>query len=226
MTTADALAPGVVVDLLANLKGRLAAHIQTNQFPTEPLEKRLLFAARIAKNAPRNLGLHDLLDGHNPPVWMPRPGPRNLPKLPVKLLPIRMREPGHRRPTLSLPLLSNIRVGLELEVIHSGQKISQPVRSAVWLRFGGVGNGRSLRRLCRWRRSALRQIWRHCAAPFRDGNGRTQREFIRELGLSAGHKVRWAPITQFEMYTSSKLSMATKNPIGLVHILRKTLGLN
>lgn len=62
--------------------------------------------------------------------------------------------------------------------------------------------------------------------PFRDGNGRTQREFIRELGLSAGHKVRWAPITQFEMYTSSKLSMATKNPIGLVHILRKTLGLN
>ena len=62
--------------------------------------------------------------------------------------------------------------------------------------------------------------------PFRDGNGRTQREFIRELGLSAGHKIRWAPITQFEMYTSSKLSMATKNPIGLVHILRKTLGLN
>jgi cell filamentation protein len=62
--------------------------------------------------------------------------------------------------------------------------------------------------------------------PFRDGNGRTQREFIRELGLSAGHRVRWAPVTQFEMYTASKLSMATKNPIGLVHILRKTLGLN
>jgi cell filamentation protein len=62
--------------------------------------------------------------------------------------------------------------------------------------------------------------------PFRDGNGRTQREFIRELGLSAGHKVRWAPITQFEMYSSSKLSMATKNPVGLVHILRKSLGLS
>lgn len=62
--------------------------------------------------------------------------------------------------------------------------------------------------------------------PFRDGNGRTQREFIRELGLSAGHRVRWAPITQFEMYTASKLSMATKNPVGLVHILRKALGLN
>ena len=62
--------------------------------------------------------------------------------------------------------------------------------------------------------------------PFRDGNGRTQREFIRELGVLAGHKVRWAPITQFEMYTSSKLSMATKNPIGLVHILRMALGLN
>jgi cell filamentation protein len=61
--------------------------------------------------------------------------------------------------------------------------------------------------------------------PFRDGNGRTQREFIRALGLSVGHKVRWAPITQFEMYTASKLSMVTRNPVGLVHILRKALGL-
>lgn len=33
--------------------------------------------------------------------------------------------------------------------------------------------------------------------PFRDGNGRTQREFIRQIGLRALHKVRWAPITRF-----------------------------
>lgn len=59
--------------------------------------------------------------------------------------------------------------------------------------------------------------------PFRDGNGRTQREFVRELGIHAGHKLRWAAVTQFEMYNASKLSMATGNPAGLVSVLRKAL---
>jgi cell filamentation protein len=39
--------------------------------------------------------------------------------------------------------------------------------------------------------------------PFRDGNGRVQREFIRELGLSAGLRVDWAQVTQEEMYRAS-----------------------
>ena len=167
MTPADVPAPGVVVDLLANLNGRLAAHIQANQFPAEPLEKRLLPAAGIAKNAPGNLGLHDLLDGQNPPVWMPRLGPRDLPKLPVQILPVRFRGLDHCRLALGFLLLGNLRVGLELEVIHTGQKISQPVRSAVWLRLGGIGGGRNLRNLCRRRRAAPRQIgrdpWRRLA---------------------------------------------------------------
>ncbi len=39
--------------------------------------------------------------------------------------------------------------------------------------------------------------------PFREGNGRAQREFIRELGLHAGLHVDWTLTTQNEIYTAS-----------------------
>jgi cell filamentation protein len=35
--------------------------------------------------------------------------------------------------------------------------------------------------------------------PFREGNGRTQRELIRQLALHAGHPLSWAGFTQDEM---------------------------
>lgn len=45
--------------------------------------------------------------------------------------------------------------------------------------------------------------------PFREGNGRAQREFIRELGLNAGLQVNWARITQQEMYAASVAGFKT-----------------
>jgi cell filamentation protein len=39
--------------------------------------------------------------------------------------------------------------------------------------------------------------------PFREGNGRTQREFIRELGLNAGLDVDWRRVTAAEMRAAS-----------------------
>ncbi len=39
--------------------------------------------------------------------------------------------------------------------------------------------------------------------PFREGNGRAQREFIRELGLKAGLHVDWTRATRDEMYSAS-----------------------
>jgi cell filamentation protein len=39
--------------------------------------------------------------------------------------------------------------------------------------------------------------------PFREGNGRTQREFIRELALSAGYTIHFANITEEEMLKAS-----------------------
>ncbi len=61
--------------------------------------------------------------------------------------------------------------------------------------------------------------------PFRDGNGRTQREFLRALGLRAGHKVRWAAISQFEMVNASKLSFATGRPNASIYVMREAIGL-
>jgi cell filamentation protein len=46
----------------------------------------------------------------------------------------------------------------------------------------------------------------NAAHPFREGNGRTQREFIREVGLQAGHYIDWRATTREEMTEASQLS--------------------
>jgi cell filamentation protein len=46
----------------------------------------------------------------------------------------------------------------------------------------------------------------NAAHPFREGNGRTQREFIRELGLNAGHYIDWRSTTAEKMTEASRLS--------------------
>jgi cell filamentation protein len=46
----------------------------------------------------------------------------------------------------------------------------------------------------------------NAAHPFREGNGRTQREFIRELGLKAGRHIDWRATTIEEMTNASRLS--------------------
>jgi hypothetical protein len=42
--------------------------------------------------------------------------------------------------------------------------------------------------------------------PFREGNGRAQREFIRELAVEAGYEIAWDLVTQDEMFTASVAS--------------------
>ncbi len=49
----------------------------------------------------------------------------------------------------------------------------------------------------------------NAAHPFREGNGRTQREFIRELGMKAGHYIDWRATTSAEMTEASRLSHLT-----------------
>jgi cell filamentation protein len=75
--------------------------------------------------------------------------------------------------------------------------------------------------------------WAHRAAyflgeinavhPFREGNGRTQREFIRELAQAAGHRLVWASLTQEEMIRASQLSFVRKDYSALERILAATL---
>lgn len=55
--------------------------------------------------------------------------------------------------------------------------------------------------------------------PFREGNGRVQREFIREMGLQAGLGINWSNVSREEMYSASEISFNTGNSKPLVQIL-------
>lgn len=57
--------------------------------------------------------------------------------------------------------------------------------------------------------------------PFREGNGRTQRELIRTLALTAGHPLSWKNLTAEENNEASRISFATGNNTALATILRK-----
>ena len=58
--------------------------------------------------------------------------------------------------------------------------------------------------------------------PFRDGNGRTQREFIRVLGLRSQLMIDWSLVSRDEMIEASRRSIRVDNT-GLERILRKAL---
>jgi cell filamentation protein len=50
----------------------------------------------------------------------------------------------------------------------------------------------------------------NAAHPFREGNGRMQREFIREQGLKAGHYIDWRAATAEEMIEASQVSQGRR----------------
>ena len=58
--------------------------------------------------------------------------------------------------------------------------------------------------------------------PFREGNGRAQRELIRELGLHNGLMIDWRPVSREEMIEASRRSLRIDNA-GLEQLLRKGL---
>lgn len=51
----------------------------------------------------------------------------------------------------------------------------------------------------------------NAAHPFREGNGRTQREFLRELGTEAGHRLNFLGVTQARMIQASVESVRGDN---------------
>ncbi len=59
--------------------------------------------------------------------------------------------------------------------------------------------------------------------PFREGNGRTQREFIRQLALHTGHPLSWADFTQQRMVDASILSHLKGDSSALAAILEEAL---
>ena len=59
--------------------------------------------------------------------------------------------------------------------------------------------------------------------PFREGNGRTQREFLRGVALHAGHPLTWAGLTPEENNEASRVSFATGDSTLLAALIRKRL---
>lgn len=58
--------------------------------------------------------------------------------------------------------------------------------------------------------------------PFREGNGRTQREFIAQLALSAGHPIDWTGISQAEMVHAS-IAAYNSDATELARLIRRSL---
>jgi cell filamentation protein len=59
--------------------------------------------------------------------------------------------------------------------------------------------------------------------PFREGNGRAQRELIRQLALNAGHPLSWAGFTQPEMTNASIFSHTLGDNAQLAAIIERAL---
>lgn len=60
--------------------------------------------------------------------------------------------------------------------------------------------------------------------PFREGNGRTQREFLRQLAKRGGYQLDWSPISRAQMYAASPISFLKGDNSGFEQILRSALG--
>ena|SRR5438309_1100371 len=59
--------------------------------------------------------------------------------------------------------------------------------------------------------------------PFREGNGRAQREFIRELAMEAGYEIAWDLVTQDEMFAASVASFHGGSSEAFATILNKII---
>ena len=55
--------------------------------------------------------------------------------------------------------------------------------------------------------------------PFRDGNGRTQREFVRQLARAASHTLNWSRVTRPQIYEASHRSFQRADHAGLAEVI-------
>ncbi|MGA3080153.1 MAG: Fic family protein [Terracidiphilus sp.] len=60
--------------------------------------------------------------------------------------------------------------------------------------------------------------------PFREGNGRTQREFIWQLAAEAGHRINWNRVTREQMYSASIESHRHGNNASFAEVIRSAIG--
>ncbi len=59
--------------------------------------------------------------------------------------------------------------------------------------------------------------------PFREGNGRAQREFLRELAVEAGYELAWDLVAQKEVYAASIVSFQRGSSAEFATLLKKII---
>jgi cell filamentation protein len=59
--------------------------------------------------------------------------------------------------------------------------------------------------------------------PFREGNGRTHREFVRELAHNSGYWIDWSKEPREELYKASDLSFMRGQNEPFAELLRKAI---
>jgi len=59
--------------------------------------------------------------------------------------------------------------------------------------------------------------------PFRDGNGRAQREFVRELAIQAGFLLDWSRVTREQMIAGSVESFQTGGSSAMAEVIEQSL---
>ncbi len=59
--------------------------------------------------------------------------------------------------------------------------------------------------------------------PFRAGNGRAQREFLRELALETGYELAWSLVAQEEIRAASIASLQEGSSAGFAALLKKII---
>jgi cell filamentation protein len=62
--------------------------------------------------------------------------------------------------------------------------------------------------------------------PFRDGNGRTQREFIRQPALRSRYTLDWSRVAREQVYEASQRSFQQGDNSGLEQLVRSALSLD
>ena len=91
--------------------------------------------------------------------------------------------------------------------------------------FSNLRNDKYLEGLCREdfiRKLAYYFSEINALHPFREGNGRSQREFIRMLALKNGYKIHYSRITEEEMVSASKESFLCRYS-SMENIIRKCI---
>ena len=56
--------------------------------------------------------------------------------------------------------------------------------------------------------------------PFREGNGRTSRAFLRQLAAAAGYQLDWSELSSEANIEACRLHLQTDDLAGLIEVLR------